>query len=83
VVVAGASPLISILATIASVAITAWMVETSSSAAGERWRGRPAPANQSWSDIEAMDTHGAEDDERQAERGYWGGLYGSEEDPKA
>ncbi len=80
-VIAGASPFISLLAMVGSVAITAWMVDTSS-AGGERWRGGRVPANQSWSDIESMDTHGAEYDERQAERGYWGGLYGSEEDPK-
>jgi hypothetical protein len=79
VVVAGASPIISILATIASVMITAWMVETSSLEAGTRYRGRPVPADPGWSEIEDMDTHGAELDERQAERGYWGGLYGSDD----
>jgi hypothetical protein len=79
VVVAGASPVISLLATIGSVMITAWMVETSSSAGGTKYRGRPVAADPSWSEIESIDTHGAEYEERQAERGYWGGLYGSEE----
>jgi hypothetical protein len=79
VVVAGASPIISLLATIGSVAVTAWMVETSSAAGGMKWRGRTAPADPTWTDIEVMDTHAAGDDQSQAERGYWGGLYGSDD----
>lgn len=73
VAVAGAGVALTLLTQILGIAVTAWMVSSSSSQ-GERWRGRPAAANPSWTDIESIDRAGAKLDDDQAERGYWGSM---------
>ncbi len=73
VAVAGAGVAMTLLTQILGIAVTAWMVSSSSSE-GERWRGRPVAASPSWSDIESIDRSGAQLDGDQAERGYWGSM---------
>jgi hypothetical protein len=73
VAVAGAGVLLTLLVQILGIAVTAWMV-SSSSADGERWRGRPVAPNPRWSSIEAIDRDRARLDHEQAERGYWGSM---------
>jgi hypothetical protein len=58
---------VSIAFAILGIAVTTWMV-LSSSHELERWRGQPQPADPSWSSIE----------EEQAEHGYWGAMAGDD-----
>ena len=85
VLIAGASPFVTLFATIGSIAVTSWMVSTASArpSAGGRYHVPVNPATERWSDIEAIDTRGAQLDEQQAERGYWGGLSDPDDDPSA
>jgi hypothetical protein len=85
VLIAGASPFVTLLATVGSVVVTSWMVATVSArpATGISGRRSVSPATERWSDIEAIDTRGTQLDEQQAERGYWGGLSDPGDDPSA
>jgi hypothetical protein len=73
VAIAGAGVALTLITQILGIGVTAWMV-SSSSADGERWRGRPVDPNPTWSSIEAVDRGGAAIDDDRAERGYWGSM---------
>jgi hypothetical protein len=74
--VAGAG-FVSIAFAILGIAITTWMVGSSSHEL-ESWRGRPVAENPPWSSIEAVDRDGAHIDDEQAEHGYWGAMEGDD-----
>lgn len=74
--VAGSS-FVAIAFAILGVAVTAWMVETSSHDL-ELWRGVPQPVDPSWSSIESIDRDGAHIADEQAEHGYWGAMQGDD-----
>jgi hypothetical protein len=74
--VAGTS-FVAIACAVLGIAVTAWMVETSSHDL-ERWRGVPEPVDPSWSSIESIDRDGARIDEEQAEHGSWGAIQGDD-----
>ena len=74
--VAGAS-FVSIAFAILGIAVTAWMVGSSSHEL-ERWRGQPQSVDPPWSSIEAIDRDGAHIEEEQAEHGYWGAMEGDD-----
>jgi len=73
VAMAGAGIALTLLTQVGGIAVTAWMVSSSSSE-GERWRESPIDPNPSWSSIEAIDGEGEKMDEERAERGSWGWM---------
>lgn len=73
VAMAGAGIALTLLTQVGGIAVTAWMVSSSSSE-GERPRSSAVDPNPSWSSIEATDPQGARMDEERAERGYWGWM---------
>ena len=74
--VAGAS-FVSVAFAILGIAVTTWMVSSSSHEL-ERWRGQPPPVDPSWSSIEAIDRDGAHIEAERAEHGYRGAMVGDD-----
>jgi hypothetical protein len=76
----GAAPLLALSASVVGIAVTSWMV-SSSSAAPSGWRSGSPESPRSWGDVDGVDRAGAQVEADQAERGYWGSMESPDRGP--